>query len=81
MQHNQTMMAAGLALAASAILSFIDNFMAAVRQEAGLWQFQLFRTLFALPILLVAAQVSGQPVRPVNLPRLAMRSMRYRWVS
>ncbi|MEO9781272.1 MAG: hypothetical protein ABJH07_09330 [Sedimentitalea sp.] len=43
MQHNQTMMAAGLALAASAILSFIDNSMAAVRQEAGLWQFQLFR--------------------------------------
>ncbi|SNR84377.1 DMT family transporter [Puniceibacterium sediminis] len=75
MQLNQTLMAAGLALAASAILSFIDNFVTAVSQEAGLWQFQVFRTLFAVPLLLVAGRVSGRVIRPVNLPRLAARSL------
>ena len=50
----------GLALAASAVLSFIDNFVAPVSQEAGLWQFQVFRTLFAVPLLLVAARMSGE---------------------
>jgi drug/metabolite transporter (DMT)-like permease len=75
MQPSQTLAAAGLALGASAILSFIDNFVAVISQEAGLWQFQVFRTLFALPLLLFAARVSGQAIRPVNLPRLAGRSM------
>lgn len=75
MQPNQTLAAAGLALAASAILSLIDNFVAAVSQEAGLWQFQVFRALFALPVLVLAARVSGRAIRPVNLPRLAGRSL------
>ncbi len=58
MSTNQNIVAAGLALVASAILSFIDNFVGAVAQKAGLWRFQLFRALFALPLLLVAARVS-----------------------
>ncbi len=68
-------MAAGLALTASAILSFIDNFVGEVSQEAGLWQFQVFRTLFAVPLLLVAARVAGLIRPPVNLARLAGRSL------
>lgn len=75
MQPSQTLAAAGLALAASAILSFIDNFVAVISQEAGLWQFQVFRTLFAIPLLLVAARMSGSVIRPVNVPRLAARSL------
>jgi drug/metabolite transporter (DMT)-like permease len=75
MPLNQTFVAAGLALAASAVLSFIDNFVAAVSHEAGLWQFQVFRTLFAVPLLLVAARVSGRAIRPVNVSRLAGRSL------
>ncbi|WP_373634754.1 DMT family transporter [Yoonia sp. SS1-5] len=69
------MMAVGLALAASAILSFIDNFVGVVSQEAGLWQFQVFRTVFAIPLLLIAARMSGRVIRPVNVPRLAVRSL------
>jgi drug/metabolite transporter (DMT)-like permease len=75
MLPDKTLMAVGLALAASAVLSFIDNFVAPVSQEAGLWQFQVFRTLFAVPLLLVAARMSGRVIRPVNLPRLAGRSL------
>ncbi len=58
--------AAGFALSTSAILSFIDNFVASVAEEAGLWQFRLFRTMFALPMLLVASRMMGRSPRPVN---------------
>jgi drug/metabolite transporter (DMT)-like permease len=75
MPANQHIQAAGLALAASAILSFIDNFVASVSQEAGLWQFQAFRTLFAVPLLLLAARVSAKSHWPVNLKRLVARSL------
>ena len=74
MQTNSNLAAAGLAMAASAILSFIDNFVFAVSQEAGLWQFQLFRTLFAVPMLLLGAHLLRQPLKAVNLPRLSLRS-------
>ncbi|WP_122076586.1 DMT family transporter [Pseudophaeobacter sp. EL27] len=75
MQATPNITAAGLALAASAILSFIDNFVFAVSQEAGLWQFQVFRSLFAVPILMVAARILRQRIRPVNLRGLALRSL------
>ncbi|WP_317054410.1 DMT family transporter [Roseovarius rhodophyticola] len=75
MLPDKTLMAVGLAMAASAILSFIDNFVGVVSQEAGLWQFQVFRTLFAIPLLLIAARISRRVIRPVNVPRLVVRSL------
>ena len=75
MHGTQNIAAAGLALAASAILSFIDNFVALVAEEAGLWQFQLVRTMFALPLLLLALRFSGTSARPVNLGGLVGRSL------
>ena len=75
MQTTQSGQAALLALAASAILSFIDNFVAAVSEEAGLWQFQLFRAAFALPLLIVAARLIGKSLRVVHFGRIAMRSI------
>lgn len=74
MQNSSNFAAAGLAMAASAILSLIDNFVFAVSQEAGLWQFHLFRTLFAVPMLLLGAHLLRQPLRAVNLSRLCLRS-------
>lgn len=74
MTTNGNVAAACLALAASAILSFIDNFVLAVSQEAGLWQFQLFRAGFALPILFLAARLFRQPIRAASPSRLALRS-------
>ncbi len=74
MQGTQNMTAAGLALAASAILSLTDNFVASVAEEAGLWQFQLFRSLFALPLLVIVGRMTGRSMRPVNLKGLIGRS-------
>lgn len=84
MPRTQNIAAAGLAMAASAILSFIDNFVGAVSQEAGLWQFQLFRTLFAIPLLLMAARVSGMTLWPgeafITAP-WAAPSARFLWLT
>ena len=71
---NRQMRAALLALFASATLSFIDNFVGPVAEEASIWQFQVVRTLIVIPILLTFARVTGQRVRPVSLRKTALRS-------
>jgi drug/metabolite transporter (DMT)-like permease len=75
MHPTRNLSAISLALVASAILSFIDNFVASVAEEAGLWQFQLFRTLFAIPLLLIVGRVAGKSLRPVNVKGLVGRSL------
>ena len=75
MQSTRNLPAIGLALAASAILSFIDNFVASVAEESGLWQFQLFRTIFAIPLLLLIGRLAGKSLRPVNFKGLVGRSL------
>ncbi|TBR37919.1 DMT family transporter [Marinomonas agarivorans] len=70
-----TLRAAVLALLSTAILSFIDNFVFLIAQEAGLWQFQVFRTLFALPMLLIVAIALKKPLRVHNLAKIGVRSL------
>lgn len=67
--------AALLALASTAILSFIDNFVQPVSHEAGLWQFHVFRTLFAVPLLLIWARMFGFDFRPRTPKFLILRSV------
>ncbi|MDE0211429.1 MAG: DMT family transporter [Boseongicola sp.] len=64
-----------MAIAASAILSFVDNFVGLVAEEAGLWQFQVFRALMALPILWVIGLVTRRTIRPKHLWRWLGRSL------
>ena len=75
MLANPNARAALLALFASAILSFIDNFVYSVSQEAGIWQFQIVRTLFAIPILLIIGRLTRYSLRPVNWGKLMLRSL------
>lgn len=75
MLANPNTRAALLALFASAILSFIDNFVFSVSQEAGIWQFQIIRTLFAVPLLLAIGLMMPHSLRPNNLTKLALRSL------
>jgi len=75
MDQSQNLKAALLAIIASAILSFIDNFVFMVSQEAGLWQFQAFRALFALPVFFVLAIVLKQKIKPKNLKKTIQRSL------
>lgn len=75
MLANPNTRAALLALFASAILSFIDNFVYVVSQEAGIWQFQIMRALFAVPVLLLIAKVTSHNLRPAHWGKLALRSL------
>ena len=75
MVQGQNARAAGLALLACAILSFIDNFVYLISQETGLWQFQVFRVLFALPLLFLSAKVLKLACKPKNLQKTAIRSV------
>lgn len=75
MPASQNLTAALMILISSAVLSFSDNFVGPVGEEAGLWQFQVFRTLFAIPMLLGLAFVLKQSIRPANLSRIFLRSL------
>ncbi|MCF6315171.1 MAG: DMT family transporter [Marinosulfonomonas sp.] len=72
---NPNARAALLALFASAVLSFIDNFVFSVSKEAGIWQFQVVRTLLAIPLLLVIGMMASHSLRVVNWGKLALRSL------
>ncbi|MGJ8571887.1 MAG: DMT family transporter [Hoeflea sp.] len=67
--------AAVLALLAAAILSFIDNFVGSVAEEAAIWQFQVLRALIAIPLLVMIGRLSGQSLRPLNFRKTALRSL------
>lgn len=71
----QNLAAAGLALGSVAILSFVDNFVGAIAEEAGLWQFLAVRAVFCLPILVIGARVLRLRLRPVSLPHVFLRSL------
>ncbi len=73
-KYNQNIIAAMLAIGASAILSFIDNFVGEISEEAGLWQFQLTRTLMALPLLYLGSRVFKANIMPSNIKLLVIRS-------
>lgn len=75
MRKNSNTHAALLALFASSVLSFTDNFVYSVSLEAGIWQFQVIRALFAVPVLMAIAKVSSHSLRPVNWGGLALRSL------
>lgn len=74
MDAPRNMTAALLAMGSTAILSFVDNFVASVAETHGLWQFQVVRALIVIPLLVLGAMVLRQRLRPVSLRRLAIRS-------
>ncbi len=75
MNPGQNLHAALLALAACAILSFIDNFVGEIAKQGGLWQFQLTRTLMALPMLVAGARLLKISLLPNNPGVLVLRSL------
>ncbi|MCZ2722921.1 DMT family transporter [Marinomonas sp. 15G1-11] len=75
MNQTRILQSAILAILASALLSFTDNFVGMVSKEAGLWQFQLFRTLFSLPIIVAGIYFLKIPYRVKNLRVIIIRSV------
>ncbi|MCW4444170.1 DMT family transporter [Vibrio splendidus] len=58
----------------SALLSLTDTFVVLVYQEIGVWQFQVLRTLIALPILIAWGEWRKTSVFPMNLRLSLFRS-------
>jgi len=75
MDRSKRLQSAILAILASALLSFTDNFVYLVSQEAGLWQFQVFRTLFAIPIIILGIAILKIPYKVKSLKRVIVRSL------
>ena len=67
--------AAVFAITASMTLAFIDNFVWLISKEGGLWQFQVIRTLFALPLFYFFIRLFGLSWRPKNSWKLLLRSL------
>lgn len=75
MTRNRNLSAALLAVSASAVVSLTDNFVGAVQETAGLWQFQLVKALISLPLLIGAAFWAGVPLQSSHWGRLLLRSL------
>jgi len=69
------MRAAGMILAAMAVIGVIDNFVVVIAEHAGLWQFHVTRSSFALPVIVGLALIFGQRIRPIRARAVALRSV------
>ena len=75
MQTNHAALSATLAIASTAVLSCIDNYVGLIAQEAGMWQFLLLRSAFALPLLILVAKLFQIPWWPKRIGVTVVRSL------
>lgn len=71
---NPTLLALGYVTAYAVAVGFTDNFVRAIADEGGLWQFHALRTAMALPLLALAAPLLGLTLRPRSWRAVAARS-------
>ncbi len=62
-------------VAAMSLIGLIDNFVIYISREAGLWQFHLFRTAIACPIILCFCLLRKQNLIPNRFWAVALRSI------
>ena len=74
LQTERTLPALGLILIYAALIGWADNFVRIIAAEAGLWQFHATRSLLAIGLLCVVAQVTRRALRPRNLRAVVGRS-------
>ena len=56
------------------ILGLSDNLILLIEKEAGLWQFHFFRSLLAVPLLLLVTLYLRQPIIPKRLGPVLLRT-------
>lgn len=74
-QANRTIAAAGAILVYAAAVTFADNFVRVIAEQSSLWQFHAMRSVLALAMLGVVAQILGLRLRPRNPATFAARSV------
>lgn len=65
---------AAMIVAAMSLIGLIDNFVRFIAEEAGVWQFHLFRTMFACPIVVGFCLLRRQRLKPNRLWAVSLRS-------
>ncbi len=63
-----------LVVLAMAIIGLIDNFVAFIAAEIGLWQFHLMRSSVLCVMIFILARIFGWRLRPVNAGAVILRS-------
>lgn len=66
--------AASYMLISMFIIGWIDNYVALLAEDVSLWQFQLFRALMAVPILICVATLGFGDIRPKRLWAVVLRN-------
>lgn len=61
-------------LAAMMVIGCIDNFIALIAREAGLWQFQILRAAMGLPLVVLASFIGFGTLWALRLWAVALRS-------
>ena len=61
-------------LAAMMVIGCIDNFIALIARDAGLWQFQILRAAMGLPLVVLASVVGFGTLWALRLWAVALRS-------
>lgn len=74
MRESKPVVAALSVLAAMAIIGLIDNFVVFIAETHSLWQFQVSRTVMAMPIIAVIAGLGFGTMRPNSWWALGIRS-------
>ncbi|WP_112311075.1 DMT family transporter [Pseudogemmobacter bohemicus] len=72
---DRTLMAVGLTLIYAAMVGFSDNYVRAVADDTGLWQFHATRSFLALAMMGLAAPFLGLQLRPRNIRAVAARAL------
>jgi drug/metabolite transporter (DMT)-like permease len=65
---------AAMIVGGMAVIGFTDNFVRVIAEDAGLWQFHLFRSAMALPLLVAAGLAFGLALWPRRWGAVAGRS-------
>jgi len=71
---DHTLRAAVLIAGYATMISLVDNFVRDIAAEAGLWQFQLARSLMAVALMIALVPVFGLRMRPRRLWPVVARS-------
>ena len=72
---NKPLAAAGVMLSAMLIIGLIDNYVAGIAEEIGLWQFFVLRTLITLPLVAAMSLLGFGRLWPRSWLRVGARSV------
>ena len=75
LQSSATIKGALMVLSAMLLIGLIDNFVRIVAEHSGVWQFHLFRSMMACPLIVLYCLSTGKRIRPKRPIVVMLRSL------